>query len=102
MSNQSAIELRRQLTLQKVDPEVHERVVSMAIHLRGDLMETYNDNQLRYVVQKSLQIYLPKDGKAVSNIMELLLPDHYKLKYSDSPTYTNHYQGNTYNKNNTH
>ena len=65
-------------------------------------METYNDNQLRYVVQKSLQIYLPKDGKAVSNIMELLLPDHYKLKYSDSPTYTNHYQGNTYNKNNTH
>ena len=59
MSNQSAIELRRQLTLQKVDPEVHERVVNMAIHLRGDLMETYNDNQLRYVVQKSLQIYLP-------------------------------------------
>ena len=94
MSSQSATELRRQLTLQKVDPEVHDRVINFPMHLRGDLMETYNDATLRYTVKKTLAIYLPKAGKEFDNIMEFMLPSHYKLKYSDSDLYTSHYKGN--------
>ena len=51
------------LSLQKVDPELHDRVINFPIHLRGDLMEKYNDATLRYTVKKTLAIYLPKAGK---------------------------------------
>ena len=53
MSSQSATELRRQLTLQKVDPELHDRVINFPIHLREDLMEKYNDATLRCTVKKT-------------------------------------------------
>ena len=94
MSSQSAIELRRQLTLQKVDPELHDRVINFPIHLRGNLMEKYNDATLRYTVKKTLAIYLSKAGKEVDKIMENMLPSHYKLQYSDKDIYTEHYKGN--------
>ena len=84
MSNQSATELRRQLTLQKVNPELHDRIINFPIHLRGDLLQTYNDVTLRYTVKKVLKIYLPENGKEADNIMNNLLPPHWKLKYSDS------------------
>ena len=80
MSKQSAIELRRQLTLQKVDPEVYERVINFIIHLRGDLMEKHNDATLIFTVRKTLTIYLPKADKVVDRIMQFMLPARYKLK----------------------
>ena len=94
MSNQSATELRRQLTLQKVNPELHDRIINFPIHLRGDLLQTYNDVTLRYTVKKVLKIYLPENGKEADNIMNNLLPPHWKLKYSDSEEHTSHYKGN--------
>ena len=94
MFSQTAIELRRQLTLQKVDPELHDRVINFPIHLRGDSMEKYNDATLRYTVKKTLAIYLPKATKEVDIIMENMLPSHYKLQYSDKDIHTAHYKGN--------
>ena len=94
MSSQSAIELRRQLTLQKVDPELHDRIINFPIHLRADSMEKYNDGTLRYTVKSTLAIYLPKATKEVDIIMENMLPSHYKLQYSDKDIHTDHYQGN--------
>ena len=94
MSNQPATELRRQLTLQMIDPELHNKIINFPIHLSGDLMETYNDATLRCTVRKILAIYLPKSGKKVEKVMEFMLPAHYKFKYSDSEIHTGHYKGN--------
>ncbi len=94
ISNQSATELRRQLNLQKINPEFHDRVVNLPIHLRGDLLESYSDVTLRCTIKKVLAVYLPKDGKEVDRIMENMLPANFKLKYSDSETYTFHYRVN--------
>ena len=94
MSNQSATELKRQLTLQKVNPELHDRIANFPIHLRGDLLQSYNDVTLRYTIKKVLAIHLPEGGKEVNKIMENMLPPNFTLKYSDSGTYTSHYKGN--------
>ena len=95
MSNQSATELKRQLTLQKVNPELHDRIANFPIHLRGNLLESYNDVTLRYTIKKVLAIHLPEGGKEINKIMEnMMLPPNFKLKYSDSDTYTSHYRGN--------
>jgi hypothetical protein len=94
MSNQSATELKRQLTLQKVNPELHERIANFPIHLRGNLLESYNDATLRFTIKRVLEIHLPEGGKEVKTIMDNMLPTNFKLKYSDADTYTSHYRGN--------
>ena len=72
---------------------MHDRVIKLPIYLREDpMMETYNDVvTLRYIVESVWQF----TGKEVNNIIEHLLPDHYKLRYSDGKLYyTEYYNGN--------
>ena len=90
----SYIELRRQLTLQSVDPDdMFEKILNFEIYIRGDCMAEYNDATLRYTIRNSLGVYI-YDKEKVKRKMDNLLPETYRLRYSNSQIYTKHYKGN--------
>ena len=89
----SYIELRRQLTLNSVDPAMFEKILNFEIYIRGHSMAEYNDATLRYTIKNSLAVYI-YDKEKVKRIMDYLFPEDFLKRYSNSRNFTKHYQGN--------
>lgn len=70
-----------------------EKILNFEIYKRGDSMAEYNDATLRYTIKHSLAAYI-YDKEKVKRIMDILLPENYRLRYSNSRFYTKDYQGN--------
>jgi hypothetical protein len=77
----SYIQLRRQLTINTVDPALFEKILNFEIYIRGDSMAEYNDATLRFTIKNSLAVYIYEKEK-VKRIMDNLLPEDYRLRYS--------------------
>ena len=73
-SIRSYIELRRQLTLNSVDPTMFDKILNFEIYIRGDSMAEYNDATLRYTLKNSLAVYIYDKEKVNEQNNELLLP----------------------------
>ena len=89
----SYIELRRQLTLNSIDPAMFDKILNFEIYIRGDSMAEYNDATLRFTLQNSLAVYI-KDKEKVKRIMAYFFPEDFVLRYSNSRSFTKHYLGN--------
>ena len=89
----SYIELRRQLTLNSVDPAMVDKILNYEIYVRGESMAEYNDATLRYTLKNSLAVYI-YDKEKVKRIMDYFFPEDFVLRYSNSRSFTKHYQGN--------
>ena len=89
----SYIELRRQLTLNLVDPAMVDKILNFEIYIRGDSMAEYNDATLRYTLKNSLAVYI-YDKEKVKRMMDYFFPEDFVLRYSNSKTFTKQYQGN--------
>ena len=70
----SYIQLRRQLTINSVDPALFEKILNFEIYIRGDSMAEYNDATLRYTLKNSLAVYIYDKEKVNEQNNELLLP----------------------------
>jgi hypothetical protein len=86
----SYIELRRQLTLNSVDPAMVDKILNFEIYIRGDSMAEYNDATLRYPLKHSLAVYI-YDKEKVKRIMDYFFPEDFVLKYSNNRNFTKHY-----------
>ena len=89
----SYIQLRRQLTINSVDPALFDKILNFEIYIRGDSMAEYNDATLRFTIKNSLAVYIYEKEK-VKRIMDNLFPEDYSLRYSNSLNFTKDYQGN--------
>ena len=90
----SYIQLRRQLTINSVDPALFDKILNFDIYIRGDSMAEYNDATLRFIIKNSLAVYIYDKEKVKKRIMDNLLPEDYRLRYSNSLNFTKDYQGN--------
>lgn len=92
MPEDSANYLRRILRRNSsADRTKVENIVSYPFHIREDCLRSYNDWNLRYSIEKSIGAWLP--FAETINVMKIIFPENYELKYSDSDEFTSHYQG---------
>ena len=106
MSKQTYITLKKQLFSIGLNEFEAEHIASRLFLIRGDCMEAYSDNELRYTLSRFIAALIPREESfkeklvKAERIITNMYPEEYELKYSIQAKHTSTYNGNKATTNN--